>query len=120
VKGVGAQRGLRASPLDNLLDPRSSVGADVGDRCSSFLAEEVEEPVERTGVSPVDRVNESTTVMVNDYEEKAITTSIGNLVDSDARDALEKFTVVQIGHDPRNDLADGAPRAAQQLPGSRR
>jgi hypothetical protein len=120
VKRVGAQSGARASPLHDLLDPGRSVGADVGNSCGSVLAEEVEEPVEGAGIGPVDRMNEPTTIVINHHEEKAIPTSIRDLIDADARDALEEFVVVEIGHNPRDDLTDGAPRAAQQFPGGRR
>ena len=99
---------------------QGAVGAHVRDCLGSLLAEQVEESVERRRVRPVDGVDQPASVVVDDHEQVAVVASIGDLVDADPRDALEEFLVAELGHDPSDDLADRAPRAAQQSSGRRR
>ena len=120
VKRVGAQSGAGASPRDDLFDPGCPVSTDVGDYCGGLFAQEVKETTEGTGVGSVDRVNQSSAIVIDHHEQEAVEAPVGDLVDADARDTLEQFVVVEIGHDPRDDLANGAPRAAQQSTGGRR
>ena len=120
VKGVRAHDGPRAALLHRASDPGCSVGADVGDCLGSLLAQQVEEGVQGTGVGTVGGVDQPASVVVDDHEQVAVVAPVGDLVDADARDALEQFFVTEIGDDSRDDLADRAPRAAQQSSGRRR
>ena len=120
VKGVRAHDGLRTAPRHRARDPGCSVGADVSDCLGSLLAEQVEEGVQGRRVRPVDAVDQPASVVVDDHEQVAVVASIRDLVDADPRDTLEQFFVTETGHDPRDDLTNGAPRAAQQSSGRRR
>ena len=92
----------------------------MGDCLGSLLAQQVEEGVQGTGVGTVGGVDQPASVVVDDHEQVAVVAPVGDLVDADARDALEQFFVTEIGDDSRDDLADRAPRAAQQSSGRRR
>ena len=120
MKGVSAQGGVRTALLHRSSDPGCAVGAHVRDSCGSLLAEKVKDAVPGNGIRPVDGVDQPATIMVDDHEQVAMATSIGDFVDADSRDALEEVITVHVGYDPGDDLPNGAPRAAQQLTGGLR
>ena len=99
---------------------QSPVSTDVRDGSRFLLTEEVKETVERIAIRPVDRVNQSSAIVIDHHQEEAIATSIGDLVDADSPHTVEEFVVVEIRDDSRDDVSDGAPRATQKSSGGRR
>jgi hypothetical protein len=107
---------VRASFGYDLGDPVGLIGGHVGDQGAAVGSEQVEELPQRRPVSARCCPQQSAGVVVDHDGDVAVAALVGDLVDADAAQPVQAVAEgFDVGPDPGDDRADGAPGDPHQL-----
>ena len=100
----------------HVADPLGGVGADQLDTTGPLRAEEIEELLQGGPVVTGRRPHQPTRVVIDDDHQVLVATPIGDLVDPDPHQPVERIPHRSgIDHDPAGDRPHGAPGDPHQL-----
>jgi hypothetical protein len=116
VEGVGATHRVRAAVGDHRADPVRAIGADVGDLGAALFTEDVEEPLQGGLLPARSGPHQPAGVVVDHHGQVPLSAFVGDLIDPDPSQVGEPVVHgLDVGPDPGDDRADGAPRNPHQL-----
>ena len=116
VEGVGAPHRVAAAAGDHGADPVRAVGTDVGDQVAALLTEGIEEPLQ-SGLLPAGcGPHQPAGIVVDHHGQVPLPALVGDLIDPDPPQVGEPVMHrLDVGPDPGDDRADGAPGDPHQL-----